>query len=246
MRLLLPAATLGLVTLGALMSAHAAPINYVFNLAPENGSGVSGSGTMVLDGNLLTVSLNATGLVPDAPHPSHIHGLLGADAPRTTVAPPTADANGDGFVEKTEGVVFEGPPLYDLPPSGVPGVYSTAPGGVISFTQSFDLANAAFYDPDKLGLTLTLADIQGLTGGNAVPLVNRLVELHGLFVPAGVDGTTGPAGTLVYDREMPAAAGRIQLAATAVPEPATLLLLTGGVAMLAAARRRRTVPSVQG
>ena len=36
---------------------------------------------------------------------------------------------------------------------------------------------------------LTLADILGVTGGNTVPLVDRLVEVHGLAnVPASVDG----------------------------------------------------------
>jgi hypothetical protein len=239
MKAFLPAATLGLVALGALASAHAAPINYTFALSAENNSGVSGSGTIALDGTLATITINATGLAANQAHPSHIHGLLGTAAPQTTIAPPSADANADGFVEKTEGAPFEGPPVFDLPPSGVPGAYSTAPGGVLSFTQTYDFANAGLYDPDKLGLTLTVADIQGLTGGNTVPLVDRLVELHGLFVPAGVDGTTGTPGTLAYDREMPVAAGRIQLATTAVPEPGTLLLLGSGIAGLAMVRRRR-------
>ena len=249
MNALLPAVALGLAALGALVPAHAAPINYSFTLAPANNSGVTGSGTMVLDNTLLTVSMTATGLVPNQIHPSHLHGLLGSAAPGTTIAPPSADANRDGFVEKPEGAVFEGPPIFDLPPSGAPGGYSTAPGGTISFTQTFDLANTAFYDPEKMGLPLTLADIEGTTGGNTIPLVDRLVELHGLAnVPAAaaiLNGTPAPAGTLVYDPEMPVAAGRIQLAGTAIPEPGTLVLLGGGLAALSAARarRRRATPA---
>lgn len=240
-----PVVALGLVALGsavpgALVPACAAPINYAFNLSAENNSGVSGSGTLALDGTQLTVTLTAAGLTPNQLHPSHIHGLLGAAAPGTTLAPPSADANGDGFVEKTEGAPYEGPPLFDLPPSGTRNGYGRASAtGTLSFTQTFDLTNTSLYDPDGLGLTgLTVNDIEGLTGGNTVPFVDRLVELHGLLVPAGIDGTTGTPGTLVYDQEMPVAAGRIALASTAVPEPGTIALLGCAVALLAAARQR--------
>src|SRR5215208_3773280 len=52
---------LGLLALGALASpACAVPIDYIFTLTPQNNSGVIGSGTMALDGTLLTVSMTAT------------------------------------------------------------------------------------------------------------------------------------------------------------------------------------------
>jgi PEP-CTERM motif-containing protein len=244
MRAFIPIAALGLTALGALApSARAAPINYVFTLAPENGSGVTGSGTMTLNGTLLTMSVTATGLVAGQIHPMHIHGLLGAAAPATQPPPPSADTNHDGFVESPEGAIFAGPPIFDLPATGTPGGYSTAPGGTISFTQTYDLANSAFYDPMHMGLNLTLADIEGTTGGNTVPLVDRLIEIHGLAnVPASaalVNGTPAQPGTLVYDAEMPVAGGMIRLAA--VPEPASILLLGGAIA--AAGLRRRRAPS---
>jgi hypothetical protein len=68
-----------------------------------------------------------------------------------------------------------------------------------------------------MGLSLSLADIEGPTGGNTIPLVDRLVEIRGLIVPASaaaVDGVPAPPGTLVYDPEMPVAAGLIHLAVT--------------------------------
>ena len=143
-------------------------------------------------------------------------------------------------MEKAEGAPYEGPPLFDLPPSGTRNGYGRASAaGTLSFTQTFALTNTSLYDPDGLGLTgLTFNDIMGLTGGSTVPLVDRLVELHGLLVPAGIDGTASTPGTLVYDQEMPVAAGRITLASTAVPEPGTLAVLSSAVAVFAAARRR--------
>lgn len=58
-------------------------------------------------------------------------------------------------------------------------------------------------------------------------------------IAAAVDGISAPAGTLVYDPEMPVAAGLIQLAVATVPEPNTLALLAAGVTGFAALRRQR-------
>ena len=169
---------------------------------------------------------------------SHIHGLLGPNAPNTAPPPPAADTDKDGFVETPEATPFAGPPIFDLPQTLSPKAYSTAPGGVINFTQTYNITDTSLYDPLGLGLSLTPADILGLTGGNTTPLVDRIVELHGMNVPVGVGAGTpyevhGQGG---YIAEVPVAGGLIRLAA--VPEPGTLLTLLAGLLGLGVLRFR--------
>src|SRR5687768_9669915 len=48
---------------------------YKAYLSPLNNSGVSGMATLTLDGNMLTVMIEASGLTPNQVHPQHIHGF---------------------------------------------------------------------------------------------------------------------------------------------------------------------------
>ncbi|MEW5855866.1 MAG: PEP-CTERM sorting domain-containing protein [Cyanobacteriota bacterium] len=215
------------------------------DLKPLNNSGVSGTALLELleDKNLLKVTINATGLEPNMLHPQHIHGRFadsGSDfngeAIDSVTPPPSADTDGDGFIEVGEGLPFYGPIILPLssPPAESPSGQSfpTAPNGTISFTQTYDLSkDSLFFDPIA-GIDFTSEDL--------FPLVNREIVLHGMTVPAGVGEGTGGAvnGSGGYIATLPVAAGEIQAVPESVPEPAATLglLSLGGLAFL---RRRR-------
>jgi PEP-CTERM motif/CHRD domain len=181
----------------------AAPITYSGTFAPENNSGVTGTVMITLDANVLVASLNVTGLEPNQIHAIHIHGRL--DGSGNALPPLTPqDLDHDGFIETPEGAHFVGDVLLSLDNPPGSGIFSTAPGGVINFTQTY---------------TLSATLLNELT-----PLEWRSVEVHGLTV--GTQGLGTPYevnGIPGYKAELPVAS------AVFVPEPGSLALLGIGV-----------------
>ncbi len=100
-----------------------------------NGSGVSGMAELSLDGEQLTVTIHAEGLVPDMLHPQHIHGA-DMNNGNSTCPPPSADTDGDGFISIPEGAPFYGGVLKSLTP------FTMAPGGTIDFQQTYSLTES--------------------------------------------------------------------------------------------------------
>jgi hypothetical protein len=84
-------------------SAHEGAHSFQADLGAVNGSGVSGTGMVTLDGTTATVTIDASGLLAGAPHAQHFH--FGAQG-----ACPTGseDADGDGFVSVTEAASLYG------------------------------------------------------------------------------------------------------------------------------------------
>lgn len=127
---------------------------YTAELTELNGSDVTGTAELVLEGNELTVIINAMNLVPDMVHPQHIHGFQ-EDNRNAKCPPASADSDGDGLVELGEGLPFYGPVLLPLQP------FPTAPDGMISFVQTYNVSDLDF---------------------SVTPLQNRVIVLHGMYV----------------------------------------------------------------
>lgn len=212
--------------LAATSSAHAAIYDYVANTTPLNNSGVYGTFNLVYDStaNTLTVAEHATGLEPNEPHLQHIHGMLAPNQASTMVATSADDTNGDGFIDLAEGEKNYGPILLDLssPPGGALSAFPTAPGGVINFKQTYNLA-----DSSDFGTSFTAADL--------FPLTDREIVIHGMTVPSSFRNGSTKDGTSYYDVVLPVSDGMIH-----VPEPGSLaLLMTGVLGCLLAVRRSR-------
>jgi hypothetical protein len=123
-------------------SALAADGNTSANLQPVALNGVSGSGTAMVhvQGNRITVTMQASGLLADNPHAAHIH--FGADARHEC---PTAadDADGNGKLNTTEGGPAYGAVVVSLTKTGDTSAdsvlaidrYDTAPGGQLTYER---------------------------------------------------------------------------------------------------------------
>ncbi|MFD2515090.1 hypothetical protein ACFSRY_14540 [Pontibacter locisalis] len=135
---------------------------YTADIMSLNDSGVMGTATLTLEGDMLTVHIMASGLEPGMLHPQHIHGFM--DSNKNAVCPPmSADMNGDGFIDLTEGAPFYGPVLLPLEP------FPTAPDGTIDYKQTFEVT------------------------ANMLPLQNNVIVLHGMTVEGLVEnGMTLP------------------------------------------------------
>ncbi|MDN5790252.1 MAG: hypothetical protein L0H25_05200 [Micrococcales bacterium] len=112
------------------------------NLKAVPGSGVHGSGTAMVEvtGTTITVTMAATGLLPDQPHAAHIHFGAGARHECPTLSD---DTNDDGHLTTTEGGAAYGSVKVSLTMSGDTSAksalaidrFDTAPGGKLSYER---------------------------------------------------------------------------------------------------------------
>lgn len=140
-RAMFAAAALGLGLVAVPSVAAAKPSDSVLraNLTSLNNSGVTGTATVTVTGNKLHASIDASGLLANAPHAAHIH--FGTTALHE--CPTQAADGGNGQLTTGEGLPFYGPVVVsfttsgDTSPASVLAVsrFSTAPGGVINYDR---------------------------------------------------------------------------------------------------------------
>lgn len=215
---------LALITATAFPLAAAAQTYSAF-LSPLNNSNVSGTAILTLNGNFLTVMLNAIGLEPNQLHIQHIHGLLNNGVPVNSTIPTLAqDTDRDGFVELAEGLPTYGPVLLQLtaPPGDTVNGFPTAPNGQINYLQTFDLSQQS-----QFGTTFNRNQL--------LPLELREIVIHGLTVGAVGAGTPGEVnGIAGYKVALPVSAGEIfqNVAVSPIPEPETYALMLAGLGLM--------------
>jgi Cu/Zn superoxide dismutase len=112
---------------------------YTATVGTLNESGVTGTAEFTLDGNLLLVSVEATGLEGEQMHPMHIHGHDDG-TPDATCPTLDQDANQDGIISLEEGLPAYGAVLVAL---GMPLVGAD---GVLSYDAAFIVDGAALGD----------------------------------------------------------------------------------------------------
>ncbi len=127
-------------------------VHFTATLRPLNASGVSATARLDQTGNVLVVTLHATGLEPNREHYLHIHGY-----PDATV---TCPVGSDGAISVDEGLAHVGPIALDLQP--YPQV--TVPGAV-AWTHTYRLSPDDLYNITPL--TGHVVVLHGLTSNGS-------------------------------------------------------------------------------
>ena len=173
------AAALSLVSATAAQAAHddnPSPkvASYSYSMDPVQAASVpnsQASGTTRvkrLPNGKVQVKVTATGLMPNAPHAMHLHGV---DGPATDQGcpGPSADTDGDGYVTVVEGVPFYGSILTSLTTSGD-----------VSPSSALDLDRMAVADANgTLEYSRTFSQGSAMANADTVQVVVHGIDING-------------------------------------------------------------------
>lgn len=167
------------------------PTTYTADLGALNNSGVTGRATIAVEGDELTVSVDAEGTVAEQVHAQHIHG----ETDGMTSACPTMDADSDGNGRIS---VSEGAPAYGGILVPLDGSLNNAEG--LGDLETFPVAdaNGAY----NYGGSITTADlaVNGDRSFDDLSLASHAVVVHGEIVDGAFKAKLPVAcGTLSLD-----------------------------------------------
>ncbi|SRR6266540_1257429 len=128
--------TLGMMTAGPPAGAAPPGFRYSVQLAPLNGSTVTGTVTLTLEGDMLVADFDVMGLEANRTHLRHIHGH--PDDHNATCPGLDRDSNGDGFISFAEGLPDYGPVQHNF------GNFDTGADGTVHETIAYQVDPAAF------------------------------------------------------------------------------------------------------
>ncbi|MDG4647260.1 VPLPA-CTERM sorting domain-containing protein [Roseibacterium sp. SDUM158017] len=236
-----------IIALAAAVASLAAPasavvLKYEAVVQELNRSGVSGLVLFDHDTRAQTLRVRADimGLVPLMPHVNHIHGRFNEDGtPRNSVTPTMAEddiangSNGDGFVDVFEGFDQYGDVLLSLEENPTPASNHNGPFADDAGRVTYDITYDLMSDTPENGPIFSTVSGRDYTARDLFPLDLREYVIHGGFVDANFDNglQRGPG----YVATLPVGAAEI----SAVPLPASAVLLLGGLGGLALMRRRK-------
>lgn len=165
------------------------------------GSQATGEATFTIDGDQLTIVVNADGLPPNMMHLQHFHGFKdGSDARCPDSA---ADKNGDGLIDLIETEAYAGTtmvPFHDEPATmEIP-------------SDSYPKANAdGSYRYEKV---VSLKDLQAAFaekfGTSDLNLDRRVVFIHGIPADSKLPESAASLGAIPPQVTLPIACGEIE------------------------------------
>lgn len=194
--------------LGSGVMAQEEVLEFSAELEMLNDSGASGTAMLSLDGDMLTVTIEASGLSPELPHAQHIHGVIGDTS--TCPSLEEADTDEDGFISGMEGVPAYGGIQVSLTTSG-----GTDPGSGLAVDR-MPVADAS----GNLSYTREFA----VSSEIADNLASFAIVQHGIDLDSNgeYDGDKPSSldPSLPFEATVPANCGVIELEST--PTPTTM------------------------
>lgn len=179
---------------------------YVAKLQPMNsnvaGHEATGKATFAVEGDQLTINVEARGLPPNMMHLAHFHGFT--DNRQATCAPASADKNRDGVIDLIETEPYSGTTM-------VPFNADPAALHIVSDTYPKASADGAWTYHKTVSLKALDAAFAKTYHDQKLDLDRRVVYLHGVPPSTKLPATAKSLGDIPTQVTLPIACGEIRL-----------------------------------